>query len=243
MRILILSDVHANLTALETVLTDAGTFDQAWFLGDLVGYGPDPNECIQRMRAIPNLIALMGNHDAAALGELNTAAFNVEARQAVFWTQKNTTIENLEYLKSLPATTQVAPEFTLAHGSPRQPIWEYILDERGAEENFHFFDTSYCFIGHSHLPSIFYLPNGRSRVEITIPEANQRYEMSPRSIINPGSVGQPRDHDPRAAYAILDTENLIIDFRRVEYDIAAVQARMKIAGLPERHIIRLEGGW
>ncbi len=243
MQTLIISDIHANLTALEAVLSDAGEFDQVWFLGDLVGYGPDPNECIVRVRALPHLVALMGNHDAAALGHLNLAAFNATARQAVYWTQKNTTAENLAYLESLPAMTIASDDVTLAHGSPRQPVWEYILDARTAWENFQVLNTDYCFVGHSHLPSMFYLPDRERRIELVVPEPNTSYELSPRMIINPGSVGQPRDRDPRAAYALLDTDHLVVEFRRVDYDILAVQERMQAAGLPERHIVRLKDGW
>ncbi len=243
MRVLIISDIHANLTALEAVLADAGEFDQVWFLGDLVGYGPDPDDCIARVRELPHLVALMGNHDAAALGHLNLAAFNVTARQAVYWTQKNTTAENLAYLESLPAMTIASEEITLAHGSPRQPVWEYILDARTAWENFQVLDTAYCFVGHSHLPSLFFLSDGKKRVELVVPEPNASYELTPRMIINPGSVGQPRDRDPRAAYALLDTDQQMIEFRRVDYDIPAVQERMQAAGLPERHIVRLTEGW
>ncbi len=243
MRVLILSDIHANLTAFEAVLDDAGGFDAAWFLGDLVGYGPDPNECVERLRTLPGLAALMGNHDAAVLDQLNTRAFNTEARIAVRWTQETLAPENMAYLNDLPATEQVSETVLLAHGSPRQPVWEYILDTRIATENFHFFETAYCFVGHSHLPCIFHLSEHNSQSNLIIPTEDTTFDMAPRAIINPGSVGQPRDRDPRAAYAIYDPETTMIEFHRVAYDVAAVQARMRQANLPSRHIERLANGW
>ncbi|MBM3145244.1 MAG: metallophosphoesterase family protein [Chloroflexi bacterium] len=243
MRVLLISDIHANLTALEAVLNDVAAYDSVWFLGDLVGYGPDPNECVERLRALPGLVALRGNHDAAILNQLSIEAFNVEARLAITWTRNHLSPANLTYLDELPAKVQVMDDVTLAHGSPRQPVWEYILNTQTATENFFFFDTPYCFIGHTHLPSVFYLADGRSQADLFVPLADSQFELSSRLILNPGSVGQPRDRDPRAAYAIFDLETKMIEFRRVAYDIPAVQERMREAGLPERHINRLEAGW
>ena len=135
MRILIISDIHANLVALEAVLADAGSFDAAWCLGDLVGYGPNPNECVARVRALPNLICLLGNHDQAVLGDVDLRVFNGDARAAISWTQRAATPTSLEYLRSLSPET-VYRDFTLVHASPRQPIWEYILDADIAFHNF-----------------------------------------------------------------------------------------------------------
>lgn len=243
MQILVISDVHANLTALEAVLSDAGEFDTVWFLGDLVGYGPDPNECIDRIRALPGLVALLGNHDAATLAKLNVDTFNAEARQAVYWTRDNIEPENLEYLDNLPSLVEVTEDITLAHGSPRQPIWEYIINTRSAAENFHFFDTPFCFVGHTHLPSIFRTADGSEQTNLYVPLEGVPFALSKRMILNPGSVGQPRDRDPRAAYALYNPENNQIQFKRVGYDVLAVQERMRTAGLPERHIDRLRSGW
>ncbi len=243
MRLLIISDIHANLTALEAVFADAESYDSVLFLGDLVGYGPDPNECVERIRALPELIALVGNHDAAVLNQLSTEAFNNEARYTVTWTQDNLTQNNLDYLGELPSKAKYLDDITLAHGSPRQPVWEYVLNSQTAAENFFFFDTSYCFVGHTHLPSIFRKGDGSVGADLFIPIENSQFELRPRLILNPGSVGQPRDRDPRAAYAMLDVESSLIEFRRVEYDVPAVQERMRKAGLPERHINRLQSGW
>ncbi len=242
MQILIISDIHANLTALEAVLSDAGEIDSAWCLGDLVGYGPDPNECMERIRQLPNLVCLMGNHDAAVLNQIDTEAFNPEARQAIVWTQNVLSPENLDFLKNLPEKIQL-DQVTLAHGSPRQPVWEYLLDTYTATRSFNYFGTDFCFVGHTHLPFIFQLTNDNSSAKLTIPTPNEKNELSPRAILNAGSVGQPRDRDARAAYAIYDSDEKTWDYRRVTYEIGSVQKRMEIAGLPVRHIQRLTSGW
>ncbi len=242
MRILVISDVHANLTALDTVLEDAGEVDGVWCLGDLVGYGPDPNECVERIRELPNLICLMGNHDAAAIGQIEISTFNPEARYSIEWMIGVLDAENFNYLKGLP-TRLVKDQVTLAHGSPRAPIYEYLLDNYLATQNFDHFSTPYCFVGHTHLPAHFYYPNGQALAQLIIPKPNAGFRLRPRAIINPGSVGQPRDRDPRASYAIYDTESETWDYRRIPYDISDVQNRMRAAGLPERHILRLEMGW
>ncbi|MCS6908483.1 MAG: metallophosphoesterase family protein [Anaerolineales bacterium] len=242
MRILVISDVHANLTALEEVLADAGEVDGVWCLGDLVGYGPDPNECIERIRRLPNLTCVLGNHDAAVLGRLEFEVFNQDARSALQWTQETLSEASWRFLKSLPERVVIG-EVTLVHGSPRQPVWEYLLDLQTVHDNFRFFDTPFCFVGHTHLPTIFH----RGALDI-FPFAgylppNQAIQLTPREIVNPGSVGQPRDRDPRAAYALYDTETRVFEHRRVTYDIAAVQERMRKARLPLRHIERLSLGW
>lgn len=242
MRILIISDIHANLTALETVLKDAGSVEAIWCLGDLVGYGPDPNECIARVREQPNLICMLGNHDAAVLRQIDIDTFNLEARLAIYWTQKTLTQESITFLQKLPET-KIWDHVVLAHGSPRQPVWEYLLDTRTATLNFDYFETPYCFVGHSHLPVMYHLPDESRIARLFVPEASLQLTMAPRAIFNPGSVGQPRDRDPRAAYAIYDPDQNIWEYRRVTYDIAAVQARMFAVDLPERHIQRLSAGW
>jgi predicted phosphodiesterase len=242
MRILIISDIHANLSALEAVLSDAGELDATWCLGDLVGYGPDPNQCIQLVWQLPNLLCLIGNHDAAALDLIDISSFNPEAQQAVLWTQQQLTPASADYLLSLPEriTTE---QVSLAHGSPRYPIWEYLLDTRTATQNFSHFETPFCFVGHSHLPIIFQKNSNHQDAELIVPGTPCLVSMSPRAILNPGSVGQPRDRDPRASYAIYDPDALSWEYRRVKYDIQSVQARMAAANLPDRHIQRLSSGW
>lgn len=242
MRILVISDIHANLTAFERVLDDAeGEWEQIWCLGDVIGYGPDPNECTELLRAHDH-ISLSGNHDWAVLEKLDIKSFNYEARAAIEWTQATLNGSARTYLESLPAKMDKEP-FTLAHASPRQPVWEYILDRGTAAANFGHFETQYCLVGHTHTPMIF-TEMDKLRVKVEGPAYDQPISLgSERLIINPGSVGQPRDSDPRAAYAILDLEEMTWEHRRIEYDIASTQQRMREHGLPQRLIIRLEYGW
>ncbi|NDJ34955.1 MAG: metallophosphoesterase family protein [Chloroflexi bacterium] len=246
MRYLIISDIHANLTAFETVLEDAGKlgedYDFVWCLGDVVGYGPDPNECVELLRSMPHL-CLAGNHDWAALGRLDIRSFNTDARRAVTWTRETLTDNNLAYLEALP-TTFVLGDFTLAHGSPREPVWEYILDPLIATMNFPHYQTTYCLVGHTHTPITFKMSDNGSETESIQPVYNKPLRLDKkRQIINPGSVGQPRDQDPRAAYAFLDMELMTWEYRRIPYDIEAVQKRMRGFDLPERLVNRIAHGW
>ena len=242
MPILVISDIHANLTALDAVLEDAGPVDGVWCLGDLVGYGPDPNDCIARVRGLNNLICLVGNHDAAALGQIDVETFNTEAKLSVQWMQTELTAESMAFLRDLPER-MVVGQVTLTHGSPRNPVWEYILDTRVARNNFSHFDTDFCFVGHTHLPVVYTDQRGPASIHLVIPNTENQIQLTPRAIINPGSVGQPRDRDPRAAYAIFDPANNTWTYRRVKYDIAQVQKRILAAGLPPRHATRLSEGW
>jgi len=242
MKTLVISDIHANLPALEAVFDHCGPVDAVWCLGDLVGYGPDPNECVERIRAIPNLFCILGNHDSAALGQLDLAAFNFDAQQSTLWTQLTLSQENKKFLLNLPETRTIG-QFTLAHGSPHNPIWEYVLDTYTARVNFQFFNTSYCLIGHSHLPLSFIQASEITEVEMRIMHESQTLALTPRAILNPGSVGQPRDHDSRASYAILDTETLQWELKRVHYPYEIVQERIRRFNLPDRHALRLAYGW
>jgi predicted phosphodiesterase len=191
MRVLILSDIHANLTALEAVLADAGKIDAAWCLGDLVGYGPDPNECIARVWSLPDLVCILGNHDAAVIGQLDDSSFNPEARQAILWTREVLWEGSALFLKGLPEKAEL-DGVTLAHGSPRQPVWEYLLDSSSATRSFEYFEKPYCFVGHTHLPVIYQLSEENSSARLETLEPNTCRYLSPRAILNPGSVGQPR---------------------------------------------------
>jgi predicted phosphodiesterase len=242
MRILVISDIHANLTALEAVLADAGQVDAVWCLGDLVGYGPDPNQCVKRIQQLPGLVCLMGNHDAAVAGRIPVTSFNNEARLAVLWTQTVIEPQVVAYLKSL-SPNEVADSIYLAHGSPREPIWEYVLDAHTAVLNFRQFDNPFCFVGHSHFPLKFQKRNAQEVADLSIPVVGNPAPMIPRAIYNPGSVGQPRDRNPRAAYAIYDPDRQTWTLHRVAYDIPSVQIRMRAAKLPQRHIQRLGAGW
>ena len=242
MRILVMSDVHANLAAFEAVLADAaGKWDKIWYLGDLVGYGPNPNECVDLLRQQEH-IALSGNHDWAALDKLDISDFNEEARTAVLWTRDRLTEESFAFLDSLPAK-RVQEAFTLAHASPRHPVWEYILDYETAAENFGHFNTPYCLVGHTHVPVLIAEKEGDD-LFVHVPTYKETiYLEDTRSIINPGSVGQPRDSDPRASYALLNIEDLTWDFHRVAYPIEETQKQIRDLGLPEALAARLDYGW
>ena len=242
MRILIISDVHANLTALEAVLADAGLFDAVWCLGDLVGYGPDPNECVETISNLPKLTCLVGNHDAAALGQIDLGAFNKDASISARWMQTTLTDACLRFLRNLPEQMEMNGT-TLVHGSPRNPVWEYLLDPRTAAHNFEYFDTQVCLVGHTHLPVTFLLQEDGTTLDWRILGMGEEITITGRAILNPGSVGQPRDHDPRAAYAIYDPDQLSWELHRVQYDVLSVQKRIYDAGLPRRHALRLEEGW
>ena len=243
MRILIISDVHANLTALDAVLEDAGDFECVWCLGDLVGYGPDPNECIERIRAFPNVHCMKGNHDAAILGEIDIQAFNYEARASLAWLESELSESNKRWLADLEERL-IFDEVTLVHGSPRNPVWEYILDLGAARENMHKFDTHICLVGHTHLPGLYQMLDedpGSTRSYLL--SEGEPFTINAKSILNPGSVGQPRDNDPRSAYLIYDDEANLWTFHRIPYDVKQVQKRILAAGLPKRHAFRLEEGW
>lgn len=245
MRIGIISDIHANLVALKTVLEALGPVDRLWCLGDVVGYGPSPNECIDCLCALPNLeVCLTGNHDWAALGKIDLADFNPDARQAAFWTREQLTGDSVQFLTERPDKVVHDSEFTLTHASPRYPIWEYITSTAIARANFPFFDTPICLVGHTHVPAIYVLDHkGIVREHMPNDSMIVKLRDGQRFILNPGSVGQPRDSDPRAAYAIWDDERGTLHFRRVEYDVAATQAEMEAKGLPVRLIMRLTFGW
>jgi predicted phosphodiesterase len=241
MRILVLSDIHANLTAFETVLRDAqGEWDYVWCLGDVVGYGPDPNESVELLQTLPHL-CLAGNHDWAALGRLDIRTFNPDARRAAEWTSATLTPANTAYLEALPVTFVIG-DYTLVHASPREPVWEYILEPLVAALNFPHFETPHCFVGHTHQPVIYEM-TANGETSGNPPRYRRKYDMNRvRQIINPGSIGQPRDHNPEAAYGLLDYDSGVFEHRRIPYDIPAVQERMRRHGLPERLVARLEHG-
>jgi diadenosine tetraphosphatase ApaH/serine/threonine PP2A family protein phosphatase len=242
-RILVISDIHANQMALEAVLQDAGPADEVWCLGDLVGYGPDPNAVIERLRQLAHLTCILGNHDAAIVRRMDFEAFNGDARISLSWTESVLSADNIAFLRSLQPQAQMNGSVTLAHGSPRDPTWEYVLNTLSARLNFGHFQTPFCFVGHSHIQSLFELDEKNDRVTAQMTRVGQAVALTPRAIVNPGSVGQPRDRDPRAAYAIFDNEKNTWEPRRRDYDIAEVQKRIREAGLPARHAMRLAEGW
>ncbi|MET1231838.1 MAG: metallophosphoesterase family protein [Candidatus Limnocylindrales bacterium] len=239
MRIAVLSDIHGNLPALEAVLAALEPYDAIWQLGDVVGYGPEPDAVVARLREL-GATGVRGNHDAAAIGDLPTTAFNSEARAAVLWTASVIAAATRAWLTALPEIA-IDGDYTLAHGSPREPLWEYVLTTPTARANFAALTTRHALIGHTHLPLVFREDDGL--VETIAPsDASSLALDARRTLLNPGSVGQPRDGDPRACGAVLDTEVGTMAWRRVAYDIAAVQERMRRVGLPKRLIDRLDHG-
>lgn len=252
MRALILSDVHANLAALEAVLADADRrdgFDVIWCLGDLVDYGPDPGPCLDLLRRYP-LLAVAGNHDHAVLNRLDISDFNPAAAASAIWTARQLSAADVALLSGLPLVA-IAEPFTLVHGSLRAPLREYLLTPDAAANTLARLTTPYCLVGHSHLP--FLCLENRNGPEFVAFAEGQTYRLDQRRwIINPGSVGQPRDHDPRASYAIYSgaaagapgTPETVgtVERRRVAYDIAATQEKMRRAGLPRSLIDRLDYG-
>jgi predicted phosphodiesterase len=242
MKILVISDIHGNLTALEAVLASVEAPDAVWCLGDLVGYGPDANEVVDRIRNLPNLVCIKGNHDAATAGNRNIDKFHDEAQAGIKYARKTLSEENMAFLKSLPETVE-KDDAMLAHGSPREPIWEYVVESYTAKANFAFFDKMFGFVGHSHIPVLFTLNANTGSVHRHLMEDGEIYQISSRVILNPGSVGQPRDNNPRSCYGIFDPDERTWTIHRVAYDIPAVQARFVAARLPRRQSTRLTEGW
>ena len=239
MRVAALSDIHSNMPALDAVLEAIGHFDQLWVLGDSVGYGPDPDAVIERLR-LADAVAVQGNHDAAALGRIPTGTFNDLARAAVEWTATAMKDENLDWLAEQPEK-RVEGDFTLAHGSPRDPIWEYLFSIPAARINLAAFETPYCLVGHTHHPITF--RDDKGRVEALPARDGSRLSLDERRcILNPGSVGQPRDGDPRACGMTLDTDTGEVEWLRVEYPFEETQAAIRALPLPGRLADRLALG-
>lgn len=243
MRIVILADIHSNLEAFRAVLRHAeagGTIDRLWCLGDVVGYGPDPMACIELLRSYQHHM-VMGNHDAAACGEMDTSDFNVAAARAAAWTARQLTDEGRAYLQVLPESVKDG-DFTLVHGTLRVPIWEYLLSGEQARDQLDLQETPYSLVGHSHIPFVTRAGTGDLPVLEYLEDGRTVVLGEGRLILNPGGVGQPRDGDPRASYALYDARASTITLHRVEYDIAETQRKMREAGLPTWLIERLSVG-
>jgi predicted phosphodiesterase len=253
MRALILSDIHANLEALNAVLAAAGSWDVLWNLGDMVGYGASPNEVLDLVRPLSTL-TVRGNHDRVCSGMGSMLAFNPTARSAAMWTLHELSPDNLHWLRAVPQgplqpqSNGSGAQVTLAHGSPLNED-QYIMTMRDAWAPLQQMPTSITFVGHTHIQGGFsqrqhdwheIRPRYRSRNEAD--EWVLRLEPGTRHLINPGSVGQPRDYDWRAAFAIFDTENHEVTYRRIPYDLTSAQGRVLMAGLPERLAARLREG-
>jgi len=239
------ADLHANLAALEAVLVHAGSVDEVWCLGDFVGYGPNPNEVLARLDGY-SLRALAGNHDWGAIGKADLRDFNPDARRACEWTASVLDSDTRAYLQGLD-TAGVMRDVYVAHGSPRDPVWEYLTNLRLAQVNFGYFSNDVCLVGHTHVPVVFRWRTGKSGAAAfatEVPQADGEIVVgNDRLIFNPGSVGQPRDGDARAAYALFDPEARVFRFRRAPYEVAQTQTAMRAVGLPDRLAIRLQYGW
>ncbi len=246
MRDLILSDIHANFTALEAALSAAANrWERAVCLGDVVGYGPDPNEVIDRVRGL-EAITIRGNHDKAACGVGDAEDFNPVARAAASWTHKQLRADNLTYLQELPQGPMQADGLAFVHGALHDED-EYVFAPAQALDGLLESPSPVTFFGHTHFQGGFSFRDNKLEVIQLRPEpgvafAALRVEPGTRYLLNPGSVGQPRDGDPRAAFAIADLDHRVVEFWRVPYDIEAVQQRMQRAGLPEPLILRLAFG-
>jgi len=243
MRYAIISDIHANLEAFTAVLADIekrGGVEKIWCLGDVVDYGPDPHECIELLRQ-KNHVVVAGNHDLAAIGGIDFSEFYPDAVVSVRWTSRQLSPADIEYLRNLPLVIE-EDNFTLVHASPRDPVWEYVVSPDVAGENLPYFKSLLCLVGHTHKPAVFrYQENGDCSLDQFPDEGGLALGQS-RLMLNPGGVGQPRDGDPRASYAIYDSESRMTSLYRVAYDIATTQAKMLKYRLPAGLIARLSYG-
>ena len=241
MRIAVISDVHANLHALEAVLAaiDAQPPDQIWCLGDTIGYGPRPNECCALVAERAS-VCLVGNHDLAALGSVSLDEFNPEAAAAERWTGAELNADSRAFLEALEPTGEVEGT-ELFHGSPEDPVWEYVLSEAGAERAFEITSSPLVLVGHSHAALAFHLTGGAVDGWLAH-DGDERDLREGRWLLNPGSVGQPRDEDPRAAFLLLDLERRFAVHRRVAYSIETTQRELRERGLPEALAARLAHG-
>ena len=243
MRIALISDIHANLEALEAVLADINQqkVDELYCLGDVVGYGVNPNECAELVQKHCRT-TILGNHDAAAIGLLSTQQFNVHARIAIDWTTANINPACGSFLNSLQMKVD-NPLFSCVHATPYEPnMWYYITSLEEAAFNFQFFDSLTCFVGHTHIPIIIVFENGKDLYVHQDNSINFSSMPNARFLINTGSVGQPRDHNPQSCYGILDSDEKSFLFRRVTYDLQKTQAKMRKAKMPDFLISRLNEG-
>jgi diadenosine tetraphosphatase ApaH/serine/threonine PP2A family protein phosphatase len=242
MRIALLSDVHGNLPAFEAVLGDVEeqSVEETWCLGDLVGYGAEPDGCVQLARDRCDL-SLAGNHDLVVTGEIPISDFSASAAAAARWTQETISGETLSYLKGLvPSDPERDP--ALYHASPRDPVWEYVLSTWQADECFELMTARVAVVGHSHV-ALWFRRDEQGQVGGSTADAGTELDLSAgRWLINPGGVGQPRDGDPRAAWLLLDTSTWTAEWRRVEYPIDEAASAIEDAGLPRVLAERLYSG-
>jgi diadenosine tetraphosphatase ApaH/serine/threonine PP2A family protein phosphatase len=239
-RVAVLSDIHANRAALDAVLDQIGQVDAVWHLGDVVGYGPCPDEVVARLAAV-GAVGVAGNHDKAALGGPEIEWFNPDAKAAMEWTRRHVSAETTSWLGDQPSRRTEA-DTLLVHGSPRDPTWEYITSAPIARANVDLLDEPLGLFGHTHVPAVWLEQDGQVHGVEPRPGVAVDLAGASRALVNPGSVGQPRDGDPRASWLELDLEARTATWHRAPYDVAAVQRAMRDAGLPARLVDRLRHG-
>jgi predicted phosphodiesterase len=237
-RVGLLSDIHANLVALEAVLIALGKVDALWVTGDTVGYGPDPEDTLALLRERRALL-VQGNHDRAVATGEGLEFFHDRAAEAALLHQRWLSSADRDALEALPPVAKM-DHFTLCHGSLRDPLWEYVTTTRAARATLELAETDHCCNGHTHVPAFFHLAADGAKATHVVEGTVYRFEE--RSLINAGSVGQPRDGDPRAAYAVLDTDAGTVTFYRSSYRVDETQRRIRARGLPEMFADRLAFG-
>ncbi len=233
-RVAVISDIHANLAALKVIIADikAHQIKRVWCLGDIVGYGPQPNECIEELRKLP-LISVAGNHDLGIINRLDLTCFNQPGQIAIEWQRQRLSVNSVNFLKSLAPKEHPVPEVIMVHASLRDPAWEYIYSAKLAADNIERLAAKICFFGHTHLPIIYWKENGSELKTIILP-VNEEYALTGNSrwLINPGSVGQPRDNNPKAGYIIFDLKKMTLENRRLDYPIPETRELIREFGLP-----------
>jgi diadenosine tetraphosphatase ApaH/serine/threonine PP2A family protein phosphatase len=241
-RVAVVSDIHGNVHALQAVLAavEEDAVDEIWCLGDLVGYGPDPNACCALV-AERTALSLIGNHDLAVLGHLDIEEFSPDAAASARWTQQELRPESRAFLETLGPTASRG-EVGLFHGSPRDPVWEYVLSAEVALAALVEAKERIVLVGHSHVALELGLHGGAIEGGVAAAGTERDLDGADRWLFNPGSVGQPRDGDARAAYLVLDLRERRAIFRRVPYPVDQTQASIRAAGLPEALAARLEHG-
>lgn len=241
MKYAVIADLHANLEALQVVIEKANDLGCEKFLclGDVIGYNANPSECIDLLQSLPLEACVRGNHDDYGCSDCNVAGFNPQAASAIEWTREHISAEQREWLASLPYQQLLNPKVTLVHATLDTPKnWGYIFDKWHAASSFNYQYTQLCFSGHTHVPMIFHKFTG-----VTVEETDQVFlEPGHKYLINVGSVGQPRDGDPRASFGVFDSEDRMVELHRVAYDIEACQTKIRRSGLPERLAARLTTG-
>ena len=243
MRYLVLADIHSNLEALQAVLQHT-SYDHVLLLGDLVGYGADPDPTVEQVRRLDILAAVRGNHDKVVAGIEQGETFTPRARKAALWSRTHINAENLQYLRELPAgPVAVDSLVSIAHGSPIDED-EYVVPFNAAGSAlFKGFSTPICFFGHTHVPTVLYkIGSAVYPMQVERPTVMELASRSTRYMINPGAVGQPRDGDPRAAFLVFDTDAFTVEFFRVNYNVARAQEKIRQAGLPDYLAERLARG-